>query len=267
MARAQWRRSAVFVVIASASAAAQDAFEIQVYDARTAAPGQVGAELHLNHFFVGSTSIEGSELPTNHVTHLTFEPHVGLAEWCEAGAYISTAVRASGTFDLASLKLRFKARWPTRLWGRIGLALNQELSATRLDYAANGFAWEIRPVIDFEWKRLYVSANPIVSVPLGGADKGTPELEPCAKVALRALEMLSIGVEYYGALGPIARMDTPASQVHRLFGALDFDWRAGRRLFELNLALGYGLSGPERWIAKATLAFDVEPEASRPSAE
>ncbi len=134
--------------------------------------GPIGAEFHLNHFFVGSTSFEGPEQPTNHVTHLTFEPHIGLADWCEAGAYVSTAVRASGTFDVASLKLRFKARWPTRLWGRLGLALNQELSATRLDYEASGFAWEIRPVIDFEWRRLVRLCEPHRLGAVGGARQG-----------------------------------------------------------------------------------------------
>ena len=75
------------MVLLPLSAAAQDAFEIQVYNAETAPPLQVGAELHLNHFFVGSLVIDGDERPTNHVTHLTIEPHVGIASWCEAGGY------------------------------------------------------------------------------------------------------------------------------------------------------------------------------------
>ncbi len=253
-------RLAVGVVLLVAGATrAQDAFEIQVYNADTAAPGQFGAELHLNHFFVGRSSYEGTERPTNHVTHLTIEPHVGLASWCEAGAYISTAVRSDGTYDYAGIKLRFKARLPWKVGGVLGLSLNSELSATRPDYEAGEFAWEIRPIIDLDWKRLYVALNPIISVPLLGALAGQPEFEPGVKAGIRVLPFLAVGEEYFGAFGPIANPDPPASQVHRLFAALDFDWHQGRQIYEVNLGVGYGFIGPERWIAKLIVAFDLEP--------
>ena len=255
----------LFVLFAAPSLA-QDAFEIQVYNSETAAPGQMGAELHLNHFVVGSTAFEGVERPTNHATHLTIEPHVGIADWCEAGAYISTAFRGDGTFDYAGIKVRFKARLPHKLWGVVGLSLNQELSATRADYEAGQFAWEIRPIIDVDWKRLYVAANPIIAVPLGGALKGQPEFEPGLKVAVRLLPFLAVGAEYYAALGPIAHPALPADQVHRLFGALDLDWRWGRELFEVNLGVGYGFTGREKWIAKLIVAVDLEPLPPPPPA-
>ncbi len=254
-------------LLAAGSAAAQDAFEIQVYNSQTAPAGQVGAELHLNHFLVGSRSFEGEVRPTNHVTHLTIEPHVGLADWCEAGAYLSFAVRADGTFDYAGIKLRFKARVPRKVWGVVGLSLNQELSATRADYEEGEFAWEIRPVIDVDWKRLYFSANPIVAIPLGGAQNGQPEFEPALKLAVRVLPFLAVGAEYFAALGPIARPDPPSAQTHRLFGALDFEWESGRKLFELNLGVGYGFVGPERWIAKVIFAVDLAPPLEAPPSE
>jgi hypothetical protein len=89
----------LLVVLTSCAAFAQDAFEIAVYGSETAVPGQLGTEFHLNHVLRGRTAIVDGELPTNHVTHLTLEPHVGLASWCEAGAYLSTALRADGHYD------------------------------------------------------------------------------------------------------------------------------------------------------------------------
>ena len=100
-------------------AAAQDAFEIQVYDSETAPPRDFGLEVHLN--YVASA---------DPIAHFTLEPHVGLAPWCEAGAYFQTALSPDGTFDYAGVKLRFKARVPHKVaHGLLGLALNGELLA------------------------------------------------------------------------------------------------------------------------------------------
>src|SRR6266568_4397187 len=78
------RSAAVLLLaLAAAEARAQDRFEIQVYDAQTAPPGGFGLETHLNHVFADVDE-----------THLTFEPHLGVAPWLEVGGYFQTAVRA-----------------------------------------------------------------------------------------------------------------------------------------------------------------------------
>ena len=63
------------------AASAQDAFEIQVYDAETAAPGEIGLETHLNSVLTGrrSTTLSG-EAPTHRVFHATLEPHFGVTD-------------------------------------------------------------------------------------------------------------------------------------------------------------------------------------------
>jgi len=51
------RALAMFAVFSCARvAAAQDAFEIQVYDSETAAPADVGLEAHLNYVAVGAAA-------------------------------------------------------------------------------------------------------------------------------------------------------------------------------------------------------------------
>src|SRR5206468_12741004 len=104
----------MLLVACAGEARAQDAFEIQVYDAETAAPGQAGLENHIN---------AGADA----VGHFTLEPHVGLASWCEAGAYLQTAI-TSDRFDYAGVKLRWKLRWPQRLRG-FGVGINFEVSS------------------------------------------------------------------------------------------------------------------------------------------
>lgn len=79
---------------------------------------------------------------------------------------------------------------------------------------------------------------------------------------MRVLPFLAVGAEYYAAFGPIAKRTLLADQVHRVFGALDFDWKWGRQIYEVNFGVGYGFTGPEKWIAKLIFAFDLEPAAS-----
>ena len=240
-------------------AAAQDAFEIQVYDAQTAPPSDVGLEVHLNYIAAGvaMTSAAG-ELPSDRVTHLTLEPHVGLASWCEAGAYFQTALRPDGSFDYAGVKLRLKTRIPRRLArGLVGLALNGELSAVPRRYEATGLGGELRPVVDVTWKRLYASVNPILGFDFFGADAGHPQLEPAATVLVSVVEGWQMGVEYYAALGPIDRPLPSEKQVHRLFvvATIVHKWLG------VHVGGGYGFAAGDQWIAKAILSFDF----SRPS--
>jgi hypothetical protein len=250
------RALAIFAVVCGLgrAAVAQDAFEIQVYDAETAPPAETGLEVHLNNFAVGVTepSPDG-ELPTDRVTHLTLEPHVGLAPWCEAGAYFQTAVRPDGGFDYGGVKLRFKARVPRRLGhGLVGLALNGELSAIPRAYEAARFGGELRPIADLRWRRLYASVNPILAFDFFGPEAGHPQLEPAATVLVSLVGDWQVGVEYYAALGPIDRPLPAAEQVHRLFvvTTLGYEW------FALNVGAGYGLAAGEKWIVKSILTFD-----------
>src|SRR5215470_18909169 len=104
-------RRLILLLLCAPSARAQDAFEIQVYDASTAPPLTAGLEVHLNGVLHGSEEPSAdSELPTHHVAHFTLEPHLGLLDWLEAGAYLQTALRPEGTYDYAGAKLRLKAR-------------------------------------------------------------------------------------------------------------------------------------------------------------
>ncbi len=250
------RRALAILVVWSATAGvarAQDAFEIQVYDSEVAAPGAPGFEVHLNYFAVGTTtpSPQG-ELPTDRALHLTLEPHVGLLPWCEAGAYFQTAIRPDGSFDYAGVKLRFKARLPRRFAG-FGFALNGELSAVPRSYEATGLGAELRPIVDLERGRLFAAVNPIVGFDFFGADAGHPLFEPAATVLVRVVDTWQLGVEYYGAIGPVDRPLPAAAEVHRLFAVtqLSHAW------FMLHVGVGYGLAGGEKWIVKSILTFDL----------
>jgi hypothetical protein len=232
------------------AAAAQDAFEIQVYDSETAPPRDFGLEVHIN--YVASP---------DPIAHLTLEPHVGLASWCEAGAYFQTALLPDGTFDYAGVKLRFKARVPRKLaHGLLGLAINGELSAVPQKFEETGLGGEVRPIADVAWRWLYASVNPILGFDFFGPDAGHPQFEPTATVLFVFTEGFAMGAEYYGALGPIDRPLPLAQEVHRLFGVatVAYKW------FGVHVGAGYGFTAGDKWIAKAILSFDLTPPRRPP---
>ena len=90
---------AAFVLSVARSAAAQDRFEIQVYDSEIAAPGSFGVEVHLNTVASGTQQVAGPERPTDHLSHFTLEPHLGATSWLEVGAYVQSAGTAEGQLE------------------------------------------------------------------------------------------------------------------------------------------------------------------------
>jgi hypothetical protein len=260
--RARGLRSLVVAstLAATVPAAAQDAFEIQVYDATTAGPLEAGLEIHLNHFIEGTTEPSpAGEVPTEHLTHLTFEPHLGITHWWELGMYLQTVLRPDGGWDSGGIKFRTKFRWPEPV-GAFRFALNIEVSRVSKRYEADGWGSELRPIIDARWGRFYVSINPIIGVPLAGEDAWKPDFEPAAKVSVDVDRTWAVGIETYSSFGQFGNFPPWDEQTHRIFGVVDAVWP----WFGFNLGVGYGIAGPEKWIVKAIFSI-TPPEPSPPA--
>jgi hypothetical protein len=235
-------------------ARALDAFEIQVYGSEVAPPGGVGVETHINSVMEGSkTRSPEGELPTHHVSHVTLEPHLGITEWFEVGFYAQSAIQPGPRVDFAGAKLRAKVRYPGRIAGIFGAALNGEFAMIPARYEAPRLGTEIRPVLDVQWWKLYASVNPIIAVNWTGEDAGRPAFEPCGTVLFRALDNLSTGLEYYADLGHVDNLAAWNDQVHRIFAVVN----VGNEPVAVHLAAGVGLSGEERFIFKAILTGEL----------
>jgi hypothetical protein len=235
--------AAVVIGVSAGAARAQDAFEIQVYDSETAQLGESGLEVHVNQHVIDRFADE---------THVTFEPHYGLASWAELGAYFQTAVTTAGDLAYAGVKLRLKLRRPHRVWeDRLGLAINGELSAVPSRFESQVWGSEVRPIIDLTVGRLYAAFNPILTIDLQSELAGHPQLEPAAKVAIRVHPEVAVGAEAYAAFGPLD--DLGSEHASRLFGVVDLtgDW------WDLNIGAGYGWGSAEHTIAK--VIFGVHP--------
>jgi len=235
----------VVLVSVTGVARAQDAFEIQVYDTVTAGRGEPGLEMHVNQHAIDHATDE---------THVTFEPHYGLTDWAELGGYFQTAATTTGDLAYAGVKLRLKLRWPRRVWeDHLGLAINGELSAIPARFESQVWGSEVRPIIDLTIGRLYAAVNPILTVDLQGDIAGHPQLEPAAKVTVRVAEAIAIGVEAYGAFGPLD--DLGGEHASRLLGVVDVTgaW------WDLNVGGGYGWADPDHVVAK--LIVGIHPRA------
>lgn len=76
--RVKLRWLAVILVFAL-RASAQDPFEIHVYEYEPLSLHQYSLEAHLNFDTQGTTTRDGTVLPTLHQTHLTLEPTIGVS--------------------------------------------------------------------------------------------------------------------------------------------------------------------------------------------
>jgi hypothetical protein len=224
----------VICLLLSSTARAQDAFDIQVYDADSAARGEIGFEAHVNGFL------------HDNVVHLTLEPHYGALPWLEVGAYLQTVLHADGSFDFAGVKLRAKIRRARR--HGFGLALNVELSSVPAQWEPGRVGMELRPIVDFRAGRLWIGINPIVDLAFLGPDAYWPELDPCIGVLYLIAGAWSAGAEYYAGIP----LHHPGQDVvQRVFGIVQ---REGKTF---GIHVGAGYSWPEGWIVKSILSVSV----------
>ncbi|MDP1822490.1 MAG: hypothetical protein Q8L48_04590 [Archangium sp.] len=100
---------------------------------------------------------------------------------------------------------------------------------------------------------LSLVASPVNEQPLGNTLAGQLEVEAGFRASVQVFPFLAVGTEYSVALGPQVSQAPLSEQAHRLLGVIDFGWGWGA----LTLALGVGLSGPERWMTSLALEFDL----------
>jgi hypothetical protein len=242
----------IWALVSGHPAAAQDLFEIQVYPYQTVEPGRTMAEMHTN-FFPGKEP--PGEFANHHQVHTTLEVTHGFTRYVECAGYLVTAAHVpghGGEFAGARIRPRFRLPETPNLFFNISLSF--ELGFNQREFEANTRTLEIRPILEHEQGRFYVSINPNFSKALKGpeGDEG-PEFEPGVKAAWNVTPIIAAGVEYYGAPGSLANLLPREEQRHMIFPTLDLevspDW-------ELNFAVGRGLTGSsEQWIFKSIVGY------------
>lgn len=245
----------VWMATPSPDTCAQDLFEIQVYPYQTVEPGRTMVEIHTNYFPSGTTDAAPGEFATNHQAHVTLEVTHGFTPYFECAGYLVTAAHVpneGGRFAGARIRPRF--RFPEFPRFPFKVSLSFELGFNRSEFEANTRTLEIRPILEREDGRLYLSINPDLSKALKGPDSDLgPDFEPGVKVAWSVTPLVAAGVEYYGATGPINHFEPRGQQRHMVFPTIDLDVSPD---WELNFAVGRGLTGvSEHWIVKTIVGY------------
>jgi outer membrane putative beta-barrel porin/alpha-amylase len=216
---------AVLTAIASRPLCAQGNYEIQVYGADTVAPGRTMVELHSNFTFEGFKTINQGVLPDEHQLHETVEITQGWNDWFETGFYIFTSYGPNQGYKWVGDHIRPRVRVPEKWHWPVGVSLSTEFGYQRPIFSADTWTWEIRPIVDKQWKSWYVAFNPALERSFHGpsVNKGV-EFSPNLKVAYSVTRKLSAGLEYYGSLGPITGFDPLYLQQHQIVPAIDYDF-------------------------------------------
>ena len=240
MGKAHFVLIAIVLLLAAAAARAQDNYEIQVYGSDTTDPGTTMLEFHTNYTLNGSRTVENGVLPTRHALHETFEITHGFNDWFETGFYIFTSARADRGWDWVGDHIRPRVRVPAKWNWPVGLSLSAEFGYQRPSYSVDTWSLELRPIIDKQLGKWYLSFNPTLEKAIIGANSTLgAEFSPNFKFSYQVTPKVAAGLEYYGALGPIDRFDPLAEQEHQLYPAFDLNVSPE---WEINFGLGVGFT-------------------------
>jgi hypothetical protein len=236
-----------------APTAARAVDEIQVYNGEIADRGQWTLQQHFNYAINGrkEPDFPGGLVP-NHALNGTPELAYGVNEWWEMGWYAPFAVDQDGRFFSDGFKIRQLFVSPNAAKREFFYGVNFEFSYMTPKFSETRFGMEIRPIIGVRKGDYEFIVNPIVDIGFG--DQGNAEFAPAARVARKLKEDLSIGLEYYTALGPIGNFLPLSEQEHNIYGVVDF--KVGQ--FDVNFGIGYGLTGgSDRWMTKLIIGTDL----------
>src|SRR5713226_8070857 len=239
---------------AAAPGAAQNNFEIQVYGSETVGPGSTMVELHSNVAAQGTTKTTDGVLRTQGAFHETLEITQGWTSWFETGFYVFTSIQPDTTWEWVGDHIRPRVRAPESWKLPVGLSLSAEVGYQRRAFSADTWTLELRPIIDKQWQRWYVSINPVLDRAITGESVGSGfEFSHGAKVSYTVAPKVAVGLEYYGALGSVTHFNRAHDQQHQLFPVIDLD--LGPK-WEFNFGVGLGLTpSTDRLIVKMILGY------------
>jgi hypothetical protein len=219
---------------------AQENYEIQVYGSQTQQKNSTIFELHSNYTFDGETETVKGVYPSNHSLHETIEITHGITDIFEMGFYLFMNYTSGHGFRVIGTHIRPRIMAPTKWNLPVGLSLSAEIGYQSASYSEQTWSIELRPIIDKQWQRLYVSFNPTLGIQLAGVEKqSAPTFEPNIKLSYAFFKNISLGAEYYGDLGSVDAFNELSQQSHALFVVFDL---LNNAKWELNVGLGFGLT-------------------------
>jgi hypothetical protein len=245
------------LLLSAASIRAQDNYEIQVYGVETVKPRTTMIELHSNFTISGSKEVMDGVLPTEHAFHETIEITQGITPWFEVGFYIFTSAKSGLGWHWVGDHIRPRFRIPEKWHWPVGISVSNEIGYQQRKYSVNTWTWEIRPIVDKQLGRLYLSFNPTFDRAIHGPDvRRGFEFSPNFKLGWDFTKKINGGFEYYGALGPVTGFDPLRDQQQQLFPSIDLNLSPA---WEFNFGVGVGMThGTDHLIVKMIIGRRFE---------
>jgi len=222
------------------SLCAQDNYEIQVYGSETVAPKRTMVEFHTNYTISGSQEKVGSLLPTEDALHETLEITQGWNSWFETGLYVFTSFNPGYGWQWVGDHIRPRVRAPDSWRWPVGVSLSMEFGYQRPAFSQDTWTLEIRPIVDKQLGRTYLSFNPSFDRSFHGPSVNQGLVfSPNFKFGYDITKRVNAGLEYYGSLGPVTGFDPLRDQQQQILPAIDLnlgpDW-------EFNMGVGIGVT-------------------------
>jgi hypothetical protein len=220
---------------------AQENYEIQVYGAETVKPGTTMVELHNNFTLSGSKTLVDGVRPTDHQWHETIEITHGFSPIFEVGFYIFTAADTRYGYNWVGDHIRPRIRVPEEWKWPVGVSLSSEFGYQRAAYSPDTWTLELRPIVDKQIGKLYLSFNPTVDRSFHGPNVSQGVVfSPNVKVGYDITKVVNAGFEYYGSVGPVTGFDPLREQQQQFFAATDLTFS---EKWEFNFGVGVGVTG------------------------
>jgi hypothetical protein len=206
-------------------------------------------ELHSNYTIEGSREKVDGVLPTNHALHETVEITQGISSWAELGFYLFTSAREGTGWQWVGDHIRPRVRAPAQWEWPVGASLSAEVGYQKSSYSPDTWTLELRPILDWERNGFYVSFNPTCDLAIKGVNANSGlEFSPNLKVRYDFTNVVTGGIEYYGALGSISSPSPLREQEQQIFPSLDLNLSPE---WEFNCGVGVGLTpSTDHLIAK-----------------
>jgi len=122
-------------------------------------------------------------LPSYHALHETIEITHGITENFEPGFYLFTNYTSPYGFKVIGTYIRPRIRVTEKWHGPVGVSLSTEIGFQNRGYAEDTWSLEIRPIIDKQFNKFYVSFNPTFGVGLTDGNDHTPSFETNIKTS------------------------------------------------------------------------------------
>jgi hypothetical protein len=228
------------LVLSALPLLAQGNYEVQVYASDLVAPRNTMIEFHTNFTVQGEKLTTGGVLPTQHQFHESIEITHGFNEWFETGWYIFTSYGPGQGWGWVGDHIRPRLAVPERYKLPVGLSLSTEFGYQRHRYSADTWTLEIRPIIDKKLGQWYLSFNPTFDKSFHGSSQPRGyEFSPNFKIGYDLTKVVTGGLEYYGALGPVTGFDPLQDQQQQIIPTIDLNLGPS---WEFNFGVGVGVT-------------------------